>query len=181
MKAISPMPDQADFLRLFMAHQGEIRAFVRALLADPNDVDDVCQEIATILWKKFDQYDPSRRFGAWARGVAVHEIDHFRRQAHRRPIPFSLETIEAIRGEFDRREPQPTSRLLEYIEQCLRRLTDRARQMFSLRYERGSSVAEIAREVQSAEPAVYKALGRYRDQVRRCAQQSLAREREAQK
>ncbi|MCE9555665.1 MAG: sigma-70 family RNA polymerase sigma factor [Planctomycetes bacterium] len=173
------MADQADFLRLFMAHQGEIRTFVRALVSDPNDVDDVCQDIATILWKKFDQYDPSRRFGAWARGVAVHEIDYFRRKSRRRPIPFSIETIEAIRGEFDRREPQPTSRLMQFVEDCLRRLTARARQMFALRYEQGQSVAEIARELSSAEPAIYKALGRYRQQLRECVEQKAAREQEA--
>ena len=172
------MQDQSNFMRLFMAHQGEIRTFVRALVYDPHDVDDVCQDIAMTLWNKFDGYDPSRRFGAWARGVAVHEIDYFRRKARRRPIPFSTQTIEAIRSEFDRREPRPVSQMLKYVEQCLRLLTERARRMFLLRYEQGKSVAEIAREIQSAEPAVYKALGRYRDQVRQCVEGHVTREQE---
>lgn len=170
------MSDQAEFLRLYLAHQGEIRAFVRALVPDRQDYEDVCQDIATVLWKKFDTYDPTRRFGAWARGVAVFEIKSFRSKSRRHPVPFSIDTIEAIKGEFDRREQRPASLLLEVVERCIGRLTDRACHIFRLRYQRELSVAEIAKEVDGSPTAVYKTLARSRETVRQCVQQQVANE-----
>jgi len=167
------MSDQSEFLRLYLAHQSEIRAFVRALVPDRQNYEDVCQDIATVLWKKFDTYDPTRRFGAWARGVAVFEIKSFRNKSRRHPIPFSIETIEAIQSEFDRREPRTASSMLEFVERCLRRLTDRACHIFRLRYQRDLSVPEIAQEVNGTPIAIYKTLARSREAVRQCVQQQV--------
>jgi len=170
------MSDQSDFLRLYMSHLSEIRTFVRALVSSRQDCDDVCQEIAVVLWKKFDQYDPGRPFGAWARGIAVKEVQSFRGKSSRQPIPFSLETICAIRDEFDRRQPRSSSRLMDIVQRCIGRLTERARRLLSLRYERELTVCEIAARDKLTEAAIYKALARSRDSVRRCVQRTLAAE-----
>ena len=59
------MSDQNEFLRLLLAAETDLRAFVRSVLRDSAAVDDVFQETALVLWERFAEYDPARPFGAW--------------------------------------------------------------------------------------------------------------------
>ena len=47
----------AEFMALFMQCQHDMRAFVAASLSAWDRVDDVMQDLAVVLWKKFDDYD----------------------------------------------------------------------------------------------------------------------------
>ena len=62
------------FLRLFLKHQGDVRAFIGSLVRDRNVRDDVFQEVALVCWRDFDRYDRSRSFGAWGRGGAAPHV-----------------------------------------------------------------------------------------------------------
>src|SRR3990172_11558206 len=92
----------ADYLRLFMANVGDIRAFLRTLVRNPRDLEDVLQSVALVLWEKFDQYDRERPFGAWARGVAAKEVLTMRRNAGRYTC-FSPEVVAAILDAYEAR------------------------------------------------------------------------------
>jgi RNA polymerase sigma-70 factor (ECF subfamily) len=48
----TPDPHE-DFLRLFLRHEAELRAFVRACLPRAADVDEVMQEVSLVAWRKF--------------------------------------------------------------------------------------------------------------------------------
>src|SRR6185503_10827711 len=61
---------QERFLALFLPEQGTVRAFIRSVVWDRGHCEDLFQEVALVLWRELDRYDPKRPFGAWARGVA---------------------------------------------------------------------------------------------------------------
>jgi len=42
------------FLRLFMEHEEALRLFVRSLLFNREESREVMQEVAIVLWRKFD-------------------------------------------------------------------------------------------------------------------------------
>jgi RNA polymerase sigma-70 factor (ECF subfamily) len=74
-------PHEAEqFAALWTAAQPTISAFIRTLIRDFQQADEVLQRVAVTLVRKFDQYDPSRPFGAWAIGVAKYEVLYFRRE-----------------------------------------------------------------------------------------------------
>ncbi len=45
-----------NFLRAFTLHEPAIRAFVRRLVPARADADDILQEVAIVLWEKFDEF-----------------------------------------------------------------------------------------------------------------------------
>ena len=53
---------QQSFLRLFMACEPAIRAFVRSLVPTVADSNDVMQEVAVVLWQKFTEYKTTDDF-----------------------------------------------------------------------------------------------------------------------
>ena len=88
-------PSHDQFLPHFLPIQADLRAFIGAAVRDVVTREDVFQEVAMILWKKFDLYDPVRPFGAWARGIAIRKILEDRRLRGKLPETCTAETLEA--------------------------------------------------------------------------------------
>jgi RNA polymerase sigma-70 factor, ECF subfamily len=166
------MDRTSQFLKLFLAHEAEVRAFIGALVRERVAREDVFQDVAVALWEGFDRYDQARPFGAWARGVASNKILQQRRRDARSPIAFSPETIEAVRDAFDRTDV-PTGEREEALEECLRRLPERSTEILSLRYSHGASAASIASQLHISVDAVYQTLSRLRTQLAECVRRRI--------
>ncbi len=166
------MADREQFLTLFLQSESDLRAFIGSLVLDRHARDDVFQDCALTLWRDFDRYDPQRSFGAWARGVAVHKILQRRRADERFPVPFSPETIQAVRDAYDRTEAAAAPRA-EALGQCLEQLPDHARELLRLRYERNLSAGDMAQQTGRTVAAMYQALSRIRAILEDCIRQRM--------
>ena len=165
------MADQAEFLKLFLANQAELQLFVRSLVRDRQDCDDICQSVALVLWKKFDQYDASRSFVAWARGIAAIEVQ--RQRSRRMPLPFSPDAVTAIVDAFDRREQENTSDEMEALRECVATLPEEEQEMLGYRYNKQWSADEIAKHLGRTAAAVHKSLWRLRTRLLECVRRRI--------
>jgi RNA polymerase sigma-70 factor (ECF subfamily) len=169
------MADREAFLGHFLRHQADLKAFIGALIPNRHVRDDVFQEVALTLWRQFDAYDPSRSFGAWARGVAANKVLQECRRNSRFPLAFSPETIAAVLDAYDRSEGE-VPRRAEALRACVDGLPDSSRRLLVLRYENDLPGEEIAREVGLSVAAVYQALSRLRARLEECVRRRLALE-----
>ena len=169
-------PLEKEFLPLFMTNEPQIRGFLRAILRDPHAIDDVFQAVALVLWQKFDSYDSSRPFGAWARGIAAKEVLSMRREMARCPTPFSPEVVTAILDEFDRAVENRglASEKMEAMERCVEALPSSLREMLMLRYGRSMNIQRVAAVFGRTDAATQRALSRVRKQLAECIKQRLA-------
>jgi RNA polymerase sigma-70 factor (ECF subfamily) len=165
------------FLSLLLPEQRTVRAFIRSIVWDRTCVEDVFQEVALVLWRELDRYDPGRPFGAWARGVAVKVMLKGHRQARRTPVALSPEAIAALESAFDQlafeESNRPSSERQDALRHCLDRLPDRARNLVHLRYHDALQLADIAARVNISREAVRKALSRSREALQRCVERRL--------
>lgn len=168
------MPDRDTFLPLFLAAQPDLRAFIGAAVRDPVIREDVFQEVAMILWKKFELFDASRSFGAWARGVAAKKILEDRRLRSKLPEACSPETLEALSRGFAEEELeaswQDRERALNY---CLEILPERSARFLEARYHQGQEIEAMAAAAGLSTDALYQILSRLRKQLRECVQRRL--------
>lgn len=158
-------------MTLFLRHQDDIRAFVGSVVRDWTATDDIMQETAVVLWRKFAEYDPSRSFGAWARGIAGFEIRKHRERTARVPALLSPEAIAAIDAVWD--EVAPASPRLEALVRCLERVDAPARAIIALRYRDGLELEEVASRSGRGVEAVGKLLQRLRGALGNCVQRQL--------
>lgn len=166
--------EQAEqFASLWTAAQPTVTAFVRTLIPQYQEADEVIQRVAVALVRKYDQYDPTRSFAAWAIGVAKFEVLYFRRERATDRHLFGDDIVEQVAGQYEilAEEADP---LRDALQHCLAQLGGRARQVVELRYRRGMASHRIAQEMEVSSGAVRMLLSRVRDTLRRCIKKHLA-------
>ena len=169
----APLSDQTQFLRLYLANDSSIRAFLHSLVRDRRDFDDVYQTVVLRLLEKFDTYDPQRPFGPWARGVAAKEILAFRRHQGRCPTPFSPEVVAHILDSFETRLASRPADREEALSECLKVLPEESRELLALRYRDSLSMTKIAEQVGRTATATQRAISRIRAQLGDCVERRL--------
>ena len=68
------MDQTEDFIRLYASHERRLRRYVSPLMPQADAVDDVVQETAVALMRKFDEYDSAQPFFHWACRFAYFEV-----------------------------------------------------------------------------------------------------------
>jgi RNA polymerase sigma-70 factor (ECF subfamily) len=169
--------DVAEFVRLFTAHEGRLRALAISLVVKFNDAEDVLQQASLAMWEKFEQYQSGTNFMFWAgRFVYLHALRH-RRQNARTKVAFGdafLEAIlkaatkDAMAVELGQREVA--------LEACLRKLSPEHRAMLRARYEEESTVHDMALIFNRTEQAIHNALSRIRRALHDCINRRLVLE-----
>ena len=164
---------EEQFLKLFLANQKRLHAFILAVVPVWSDADDLLQETSAVLWRKWDEFQPGTDFVSWALQVARYEILKFRKKQRRDRCRFTDRTFDLLvehaasfRWADDERR--------DALELCLAKLNDRDRELIRLRYQPGATTQEVADRAGRSLKAIYKALGRIHDRLLHCVRQRLA-------
>jgi len=159
--------DDLRFTRLWIEAQHTLTGFVTLHVHDYALVDDILQEVATQATENFDQYDPTRPFGAWLIGIARMRIAEAYRKKGRSPVIFSNDVMESITTAFIAAQPDASDRL-EALRACMDKLSERHRRVIDLRYSRLKSSEQIADQVGGSAEAIDSMLYRIRMALRQC-------------
>jgi RNA polymerase sigma-70 factor, ECF subfamily len=147
--------------------QRTVAAFVRSLVTDFHQSEEILQRVAMTLVRKQDEFDESRSFVAWALGVAKLEVLAYFRQQSKDRLIFDDALVTRIAESHEsaaRRTPATSDRLADCIEQ----LDGRARQAIQLRYADNLRTAQIANAMAITDGAARMVLSRARSLLRRC-------------
>jgi RNA polymerase sigma-70 factor (ECF subfamily) len=158
---------QQEFAGRWAEAQPHVAAYLGALLRDGNAADDLLQEVAITLWRKYAEYDPARPFLSWAIGMARLEVLAARRAAGRSIIAYHSELLDAVGAEFVAAADE-ADEIREALRGCLQGLGGRAMRLLRLRYEEALKPQAIAARMDIQVNAVRVALHRARAALERC-------------
>lgn len=147
------------FVRLYSASQRKVSAYTMSMLRNSSDADDVVQETASLLWEKFDEFEPGTDFVAWALTVARFKVISHLRSKKKRAHTFSNELIEVL-SDVAEREAQKSDLRSDALRNCLGLLKKSDRRLLEMRYEDGASVKSIAMRTDININNLYKILNR---------------------
>lgn len=162
-----------SFLKEFNLAHGALHVYLLAAVRDSHEADDLLQEVSLVLWSKFDQYDPSRSFTAWAIGIAKYKVLHSRRSAATTNM-LSSSVLEALADETT--DLQGGHSPQDHLAECLSRLSEPLRQILNLKYWERRSIAQIAQSLTRSSQSVAMMLVRARQSIRQCIQQRVDQE-----
>jgi RNA polymerase sigma-70 factor len=167
-------------LRLFGELLGEchreLLTFIYSLVQHHADAEDVYQQVAVVLWEKFDTFEVGTNFAAWATTVAHNTARDFIRARRRNAITFSDEVLEAIAASYRNGQYWKSCETSEALAECVKKLSAKERRLVDSCYSRGCDFAAIATEEHRTVGAIYQAICRIRKKLYACVQFKLARE-----
>jgi len=161
--------------RLWTLAQPVVSAFVTSVVRDFAARDDVLQEVAVAVIESFERYDSKRPFVGWALGIAQNQVGLHLRRVRRDRLVLDEVAISCLASAFEAISSGTTQKLA-YLQECLRGLETRARELCDLRYRSDLKPAAIAETVGMSPNSVAKALQRIRDQLRQCIERKAALE-----
>ena len=162
-----------QFLRLYTAGEPALRAFVRRLVPTRADAADVIQEVALVLWRKFDQLAEKEDFMRWAFGVARYETLAWLRDKARDRHVLAEDVLEMLADEAVSAEPRLAAQR-EALEGCLAKLPAEQRGLVMAAYSPGAKIQEIAQRSGRSIAGFYQWLHRMRLRLLDCTRRVLA-------
>jgi RNA polymerase sigma-70 factor (ECF subfamily) len=168
---------QERFVRLFSANEAAIRAFVRRLVPARDDANDVMQEVAVALWRKFETpHGGDTEFRRWAFGVARYEVLAWRRDKARDRHVLNEDVLNLLAEDALASEKSLDTQR-EALSACLEKMAAPQRELVLAAYSESQGIQTAAQRSGRSVRGFYQWLYRIRtallDCVRRATQEAI--------
>ena len=151
-------------------HADMLVGYLRSVTRTSEAVDDLFQETMLTAWRRLEDYDRSRPFGPWLRGIASRLVLRAREREGRDILHCDSSLLDALEGRFEtvtsRGDDFPDA--VQELLRCLRRLPEKLSASIRLAYEQGLRLREVADRLESSEEAVKKRIQRGRKLLAEC-------------
>ena len=161
-----------SLILLLTQHQDQLFRYIFALLPHEADARDALQETSLALFRKFDQYDPSRPFLPWAYRFAYLQVQKHREKHARSPLLFSEDVLDLLADERQALEPRLEQRL-HALDSCLKKLPETDRELVTYRYDQRRPAEEIMERVGQSRRTLFRNLERVRRLLHECVNRQL--------
>ena len=156
--------DANAFERLVREHQHMVYCVALSYCKDPSSAEDVAQEAFLKAYRSVDEMREPARLKTWLYSIARFTAIDWLRRRKREPVLGLAE--EAARELPERPAAESKEDRTVRVMDVIQGLKEEHREIMILRYVRGLTYAQIARETGSTTSAVGEMLSRIRDIVR---------------
>jgi RNA polymerase sigma-70 factor, ECF subfamily len=164
--------DAKEFVALLTRYSRRIYSFIRTLVPNQADAEDLFQEVSTTLWEKYGTFRKGSDFRAWAFQVAHYKVLNFRQRRMRRSQLFGDELIEKLAHERLAIDDTLDDRS-RALADCYQKLCPADREMVDLRYSEEATILVVAEHTGRSVDFVYKALRRIHGVLYRCIDETV--------
>ncbi|MCG8587479.1 MAG: sigma-70 family RNA polymerase sigma factor [Pirellulales bacterium] len=172
------MQRHEEFVGLLVKHQQSLFSYIRTLVPQHADAEDLLQQVSLVLWRKFDDFEPGSEFLAWSCRVAYFEVLNFRRRQPSGEVAFSADFVEHLASAWAERSDQLADERTA-LEHCVEQLSPADRHLVTLCYDGQHATKEVAEQLGRSPDSVYVSLHRIRRWLGDCIRRVLSREESA--
>lgn len=162
---------RAVFEILVREHADMLGAYLRTLVGSDSSFDDLFQETMLVAWRRLPDYDRSRPFAPWLRGIAQVLVLEHGRKKRARPITADPDVLMEIDRRFDllgRSSGDTFREKAERVWGCVGRLPEAMREAIHLVYVRGVQIGAAAESLNVGREAFGKRVQRARQLLAEC-------------
>lgn len=157
------------FLGLLLESQVNIHAYILSLVPNYADADDILQQTFTLMWEKFDDFEIGTNFVSWGVRIAHFRILEYWKKRKKDEVVFGNDFVHEMVPMIEA-EDKHTSDRIEALKRCLKKLSDRARELVKLRYHDGMRVKDMSNRMGLTVPNIYKSLARINGTLLACVE-----------
>lgn len=164
--------DYQLFIKLYLANERRLYGYVRALIPNWSDVDDIIQETASVLWAKFDRFELGTNFSAWALKIAHNQVLNYCKTRKRNKLYFSDTALESL-AELSASRDSNADERLSVLKQCIEKLESKEQMLIELRYQPGGSTKSVSQQTGKELHVLYRLLNKIHAKLLLCIRRSL--------
>jgi RNA polymerase sigma-70 factor (ECF subfamily) len=164
-----------QFIKLYLANERRIYGYVRALIANWSDINDIIQETASVMWSKFGEFQEGTNFSAWALKIAHFQVLNYYKSRQKNKIYFSEQAIELLSDQITSKEENADERL-NILKQCLQKLQAGERDLIQMRYEPGATTKSVSQKIGKEAHVLYKLFDKIHIKLLFCIRRTLSEE-----
>lgn len=164
------------FVELLNENHSRLFGFLYSHVFNIADAEDLFQQVALVLWTKFDRFEIGTDFGAWAMQIADFTIKNFIRGKRRSKVYFSDEVMRRIADKYSSVSTTQVTRRVEALRGCLKKLSKPDLRLLDKCYGADVTIKQVARVEGRSPEAVYTALSRIRKVLLGCIERTLRAE-----
>jgi RNA polymerase sigma-70 factor (ECF subfamily) len=177
--------DSAAFNEVVLAYRKRILGTITRLIARPEDVEDVAQEVFLRLYFSLDQLRTAEVFEPWLHRLTVNAAyDYLRKQRRRQEFRMSdlseqqVMLADAMAGGKADLDDQQQKKVRESVDSLLGSVSDADRMLLILKEVEGLSLKELEKVYKVSENALKVRLFRARQRVLKAFGGSEKKEKE---
>ena len=162
---------RAVFEILVRENEGMLMTYLRAVVRDDSAAEDLFQETMLTAWKKLSEFDRSRPFGPWLRGISGRLVMSYYRKSKRSLVLGTDEMLDYLSRQIEHISERPGDTWAEKIEaltHCVESLPEHYREPIHLRYFENRPASQIADISKLSLETVRKRLQRARSRLLDC-------------
>jgi RNA polymerase sigma-70 factor, ECF subfamily len=168
-----PLASPAGFEELLIAHQRSLLHYIKSLVANHHEAEDLLQRVNLILWQKRANFEAGSNFRAWSFTIARLEVLNQLRQQRRDQRVFSDRQNHDSSPVFEPAADAEDEALLGALKDCLGRLSSKDQELLFVRYATNRPLKEYAENL-SRSPGTLKArLFQIRENLRKSIEAQL--------
>ena len=161
------------FMSLVLSSQKDLYVYILSLVFSPSEADDILQDALTVMWQKFDEFEPGSNFLAWGKQIARYKVLNYLRKNQSSRLQFDSEVLEMIASKADQKRDEVADRRMA-MKQCLQKLSEKHRRMLKMRYIQEMSYKQMAVNYGISKQSVCRAISRVHAMLVKCVQFALA-------
>jgi RNA polymerase sigma-70 factor (ECF subfamily) len=159
--------DRAAFAKIIELHQRTVFGYLRARLSDPNDAEDLAQDVFLRFYLGRARLGGDIVLRPWLIGIARNLLrEHARKLKQRKEVAWTELCLEM--EEMASSEEQSFEAVISLLPTCVESLGQSARSALELRYQSQLKLTEIAIRFKRSEGAIKLLMYRARQALKRC-------------
>ncbi len=167
--------DRAAFAEIVERNESAVFGFLRARLAQPNDAEDMTQEVFLRFFTSRARFDTSNMLRPWLLGIARNVLREHVRKRRRRKETIWTEMCLEIESDLGNDEGTYDD-VLGHLPECMESLGPSAQEAIRLKYRQDLKLSSIGEKLKRSEGAVKLLVFRARQALKNCLDRKLKSE-----
>ena len=151
-----PTTSSVEFEELLVTHQRSLLLYIKSLVTNHHEAEDLLQRANMILWQKRANFEAGSNFRAWSFTIARLEVLNQLRQQRRDQRVFSDRQNHESLPVFDPAAEGDDEMMLHALKDCLERLSSKDQELLFVRYATDRPLKEYAENLHRS-PGTLKA------------------------
>lgn len=163
-----------ELMALLTSHQRRLIGFLRPLVPNRSDAEEILQDVNLYIWQHADQFERGTNFAAWALKIAHFCVLTSRKRQLRDRLLFDDALLERLATTAHASDAH-SDQFQDALETCLQKLRPREHDLISQLYGDPLATPEgLAKLIGRSVNGLYVSIHRIRTKLLDCIQRTIA-------